>query len=227
MNPVARILIGGSAISGIVGGSMFLNKYLSNEDIESKLKANKYELLGQEEANNSVWEGILASYKIVATKNSKYKFDDFLGTETDASNPPKALSTLKQKCKEVLKKKLSEDEDSESYEKAKRWCTTPISISKLSEKEGYVALKDDVLDTKTDKDAWIQKIKDHKDPKNKDTIISDLVLSTEKDSSKIEENIKLIKNKCKTIGESKNHSDDWEGSLKKFKIWCSNKKDKE
>lgn len=220
MNPIARALIGFGTVGGAIGGGFVLNNYLSSENIKSKLEASGFELLGQEASNSATWNEILENYKIVVAKGDTYKFDDFLGTNPANDGTPKAVDVLKKKCEETLAKKLNEDKENQLYEKAKKWCTKPRTISE-SLGEGFTSLKTNVDDANEEKEAWTKKVNDHKASQKDDERIAELDLSTTKDNSQIDADIKKIKEKCKTISGIKNHADGFEDSLKKFETWCA------
>ncbi|OAL09987.1 hypothetical protein A6V39_03680 [Candidatus Mycoplasma haematobovis] len=215
MSTAIRALVGVGALGGVAGGGLLLNNFLSTENIQSKLEANGFKLLTDSADNNAVWQSILTSYR--ATTNT-LKFEGFNGGTTAVSSDTESLNTLKQKCKDLTGKKVSEDKKNKLYDQAKKWCIVPVSVSKLLEKE-YTPLNTNKDDKEADKSIWTTKISEHKNTGNQKKKITSLKLA--EGDRKEDEHLTQIKEQCKTIGETENHSDKFEEYQENYKDWCS------
>ncbi|OAL10459.1 hypothetical protein A6V39_00145 [Candidatus Mycoplasma haematobovis] len=219
MSALTRGVIGVCALSGVCGGGYGLHKLLSNDSIESKLKANEYVLLTNSIEHEKHWDEILASYKatIQADNNSKFKFDNFVISNTQPNAEDK--TKLKEHCKKTLKKRTFEDNEEAEYNKAKRWCVIPSTVS-----EKLATDKFEVLDTTTGDGAtnkhdneWAKKIKAYIDSKNTNKIASWTNGAPTQDNKEDKE--KLI-NKCKELVNTKTHQPNYEKAFEDAKNWC-------
>ncbi|OAL10520.1 hypothetical protein A6V39_00450 [Candidatus Mycoplasma haematobovis] len=212
MSNVVRVAVGLGAISGVAGGGLLLNKFLSTEDIQSKLKANSLEILDSNN-NDDIWKKILASYKEVSAKEPKFKFS---GEEVSDE------TKLKKQCEDTLKKKAGEDNESNNYyDKAKRWCTVPTSVEKVLGKERII-LSTDTTPTKDKENQaeWDEKIKKYTDQTNKDKI-DNLDLGSKAITDVKPENRTRIREACKKLNEKHSFEEGYEEAIKKSQTWCS------
>ncbi|OAL10440.1 hypothetical protein A6V39_00050 [Candidatus Mycoplasma haematobovis] len=216
MNTIARGIIGLSAIGSVVGGGFAASHYLSTDNIESKLKANGYQLLDKGSAD---WNAILTSY----SKSSSLKFEGFDGTTSGSSTNTKPVDVLKQKCEEALKFNLSKKDDKDLYKKAEKWCIKPQSVVERLKYLGFEKLDTTTANPEGDKDdAWDTKLSEHKVAK--ENKLAEITTDIEKKPNK--EQRPVIKKACAEIFKKKTYEQEYEDSLAKAKLWCSNETEK-
>ncbi|AEW45600.1 hypothetical protein MHC_03700 [Mycoplasma haemocanis str. Illinois] len=184
--------------AGSIGGGFGIYKlYTENRKsnltrtIADKLRSEKFSLLGRSTEDAKHWQDIKGEYE--KKKNSSEAFS--------------SSAQLEDICLEVLTK----PETDSDYQKAKRWCVTPVTISEHLNKFNLKALN--TSDT-TDQAAWTNKVTEYEKQENANKRISDL--ATLNESSKWEQ----IRNKCKTITSKKSYEDSFSELLDKSKLWC-------
>ncbi|AEG73254.1 hypothetical protein MHF_0999 [Mycoplasma haemofelis Ohio2] len=188
-------LAGAGGIGGGFGiyklyGSSGDEKSSSPRTIADKLRDEKFSILGSGSAQH--WQNIKTEY-------DKKK--------SDSTKVFSSTGQLEDVCKEVLAK----PEEDPDYQKAKRWCVTPVTISEHLSKFSLKVLN--TSDT-TDQGEWIKKVTEYEKPENADKKIADL--TTLNGSNKEEQ----IRNKCKEITNKKSYEDSFFELLDKSKLWC-------
>lgn len=212
-----RAAIGIGSVGGVIGSGYYLNKLLSNENIQSKLEANKYTILTSDEKNKRDWDAILVAYKATITDpaNNKFKLENF-----EPKNPPsneEDRSKFQEACKKTLEKRTFEDtKEEEIYKKAKKWCTVPKKLIEILKEKGYRLLDSD------DKDSsqWDAKLDDYEKSDKKFDNLATLKEAT-KTLEKNEATRKKLKVECKKLEGKKHYEKDFEKELDKSILWCA------
>ncbi|OAL10449.1 hypothetical protein A6V39_00095 [Candidatus Mycoplasma haematobovis] len=212
MSTLTRVVIGASTLGGVAGGGYLLHRQLSTDNIEKKLTTNKYQIL---EDSSKEWESILTSYQAIVSEDSNkhLKFNDFNGGSGQSD-------TLKEKCKETLKKPSSSKED---YERAKHWCTSPRTLDSALKEQGFKTLSTDTENDEMDKTEWDKKldehIKDTQDIQNKKFSVPEIPVKAP--SKKDKDTRAAIKKQCASLFAKKHYEKGFESNLEKAKLWCA------
>ncbi|OAL09982.1 hypothetical protein A6V39_03655 [Candidatus Mycoplasma haematobovis] len=209
---IGLISVGGA--SGLVAHQLLSKQENKQKNsIGDKLEREKYILLSQD---SQTWSTILDKYKEVTASKTNFKFDDFDGNKPSGSDK-EAVDILKDHCQKTLSKKETDADSNAVFEKARKWCVVPISVTEILDKQGFKA-----LDTGATKTGWEAKIKGYKTAAAGVQKIANLTLSTDANTT-IEKDYTDIKEKCRTISTVKNHDATFEETLKGFELWCANK----
>ncbi|OAL09992.1 hypothetical protein A6V39_03705 [Candidatus Mycoplasma haematobovis] len=218
VKPLAvKAIAGLIGVGGVTGLTYHLTKSTSKtakpeavkNDMASRLTSEGYTLLS--ESSNNI-DTILGSYKSIISSKNNLKFGEFGGVDVDGK---KAKDELLKLCNSIFE----ETKNSNSYDKAIKWCIEPITASEILKKQNITALKTGT-NADDDKAKWEDKIKKHIDSSNNLSKISQLNL-TSTASQIVEGDYKIIQDKCDEIGKINNHTATFEDSLKFFKLWCS------
>lgn len=210
--------VGGATFVAFQGYQYSKKEQTVNDSVADKLTENKYKLLTD---NSNTWATVLEKYKELLKSSQEFKFDSFDGTKPSDSSE-KAEDILKHHCKGALSKKKSDTDSNVAFEKAKKWCVEPISISKLLTAQKYDVLKAEGDLQQKDKSKWDEKIKQYRTSNEKTKKFENLNLGN--DSAEVEEaNYKTIREKCNEVNKIMNHDATFEEDLKGFVLWCVNK----
>ncbi|AEG73239.1 hypothetical protein MHF_0984 [Mycoplasma haemofelis Ohio2] len=199
MSKVFMASVAGLGTAAAGGGFYLLKDDLKSSPakatIRDKLKEERFEIL---DSNSPSWESVRTQYNSSRSTSSKA----FLTHSKDIE-----VGELKKLCED----NLSKDEfDPSLYSKVKRWCITPVTVSKHLEKWSMTSLPTD--NTQNSKQAeWTKLAEKYDSATNK---ISGLAtLETKKWEN--------LASKCKEIGDKKNHDDDFDSSVESYKVWCT------
>ncbi|AEG73163.1 hypothetical protein HF1_08260 [Mycoplasma haemofelis str. Langford 1] len=159
--------------------------------IADKLIEEKFSILS--EGDEQHWTKIKEEYEKVKSNSSK----------VFSSNKDE----LKNKCKEALAKPESDSD----YQKAKRWCVTPVTIKDYLTKSGLKAIE---TTGNTNESDWTKKVGEYEKQENESKRVSDLKTLTE--PKKWEQ----LRDKCGTIVVKQNYEESFLELLDKSKLWC-------
>lgn len=212
----------GVGVTAIGGGAYGLTQLLSQEDIASKLKARKYEILTEDPKHEEHWTSILESYKKVAATNSPLKFEGFNG-ENKSPEHPNAKDKLKELCKETISKAISEDDKEASYNKAKKWCVVPQTVSQRLTRDGLMSLNTSKAEASENlhKKQWEDKIADYIKSDNQHKITKPIWADDQQPKTSDPADIKKLIEQCKKLQETKTHQEDYETIFEDAKRWCA------
>ncbi|CBY92910.1 hypothetical protein HF1_09020 [Mycoplasma haemofelis str. Langford 1] len=194
--------LGGAA--GIGGGLYLMNgnsqtpNKSEDKTIRSKLKKAGFDIL---DTNGSAHWGDLKTQYNKAKQTASKIFDT--GDKDVTEDELKGL------CKVALDK----GEEDASYEKAKRWCVVPVSVTAHLNKWGLKAISTEKSGD-TQQTKWTELASKYGTGENK---IKDVATLTGSNTWE------TLRDKCKEIGEKKNYEDDFDAHLLPFQGWCSTK----
>ncbi|OAL10498.1 hypothetical protein A6V39_00340 [Candidatus Mycoplasma haematobovis] len=207
IHPVAKGLIGLGISGGIAGGGYALFPSSTKNEITKELISKHYTILTNDPSNKTHWDSIIASYKALTTPpQNSLKFAELTGNEDDA------VSKLQGICNKLLNPSSSTTLDTDK--KAEKWCVEPISVSAILEKRGIKQIANSAQTN------WESKIILHRSEQDTNKKISNLSIGTTGTINP--EHLTDIKNKCRDIGNKKNHEDKYDENLTKFTSWCAN-----
>ncbi|CBY93014.1 hypothetical protein HF1_10060 [Mycoplasma haemofelis str. Langford 1] len=193
----AKLVLGLGATSATVGGGVWVVKSMEGSPkvtIKDRLKRDGYSPLDVGKSDG--WSEVLNAY------NQKKDSPDL---RFDHGNEQISEQRLKDTCAEVFK----EDEKDSKYEKAKKWCVIPNSVSQV-----LVSKSLKVLDTsktgEEDKTKW-EPLK----TQYKDNDIPNFSLTSQ--------DWKVLRTKCKDLVGKKPWDDDYKTSITHAERWCIDK----
>ncbi|OAL10469.1 hypothetical protein A6V39_00195 [Candidatus Mycoplasma haematobovis] len=223
MSALTRGVIGVCTLGGVCGGGYGLHKLLSNDSIESKLKANEYILLTDSADHEQYWTEILKNYKLVAATDSPFKFKDFTGEDSVPAGQPDAKSKLKELCKKTTQKRTFEDDKEVEYNKAKKWCVVPKTASEMLKAEGLTILDTKIADGKTNPNSteWTAKVKDYIKSDNTHKITQPAWEGGKGPEKSEEADIKKFMQQCEKLHNTKTYEQHYETIFKDAKRWCA------
>ncbi|AEW45526.1 hypothetical protein MHC_03330 [Mycoplasma haemocanis str. Illinois] len=199
---MSKAIVASLAGIGSVGGglgayklysSFSKEKVIPNQTIFDKLKGEKFSPLGTGADDEQHWTKIKGEYEKAKNDLSK----------VFSSN----VDELKDKCKEALAKPESDSD----YQKAKRWCVTPVTIKDYLTQFNVKALD---ITGNTNESEWTSKVGEYEKSENESARISDLKTLTE--SKKWEQ----LRNKCGTIVGKHSYEESFSELLDQSKPWC-------
>ncbi|AEW45525.1 hypothetical protein MHC_03325 [Mycoplasma haemocanis str. Illinois] len=199
MSKIAVASVVGLGAAG-AGGFGIYHLYSPKEknavkSIRDKLISEGFRLLDKSEQSH--WTKLKDEYNKVRTDVNKA----FTTTNTDIKE-----DDLKALCETSLKKG-KEDLD---YQKAKKWCVVPVSVTQHLTNLGFTTL---ATDGNNSKSAWEGLVNEYEDSRNASHKISGLDTLSETKWEK-------IRDKCKEIMSKQSYDDSFDANLESSKRWC-------
>ncbi|AEG73154.1 hypothetical protein MHF_0896 [Mycoplasma haemofelis Ohio2] len=186
-------LLGGTGVVGAAAAGAYHYGSFSPKinTIKDKLGKEKYQLL--KEGDSSHWTESLQKYKEKHPSESSYDERKMKGL-----------------CSNLLGK---EDSHTEDYNKARKYCVVPKTISERLQILGVTLLNTDNADAA----KWKSLSDEYKKTGENDKKLSDL------DKSKVEgdSNNDQLKNKCKEVAAKTHWEDNYDSLLENTKRWCT------
>ncbi|OAL09990.1 hypothetical protein A6V39_03695 [Candidatus Mycoplasma haematobovis] len=221
---IAKGAVGVLGASGLgVGGYYGISALNGSTEVQKTIKPTPLSVSQQLKAkgyvpitsstDNSIFEAILRNYKSAPSTQQELKFAGFDGNQSENKE---AKNILLEKCNGIFDNKSANEQD---QKRAKKWCVEPINAASFLKSKGTNSLNLDV-NTETDKTAWGNKVKKYRS--TSENRIDELEF-TSKTEEPTDQEIRQIKEKCKSIGDIGNHDDKFEKTLILFEAWCSNK----
>ncbi|OAL10703.1 hypothetical protein A6V39_01365 [Candidatus Mycoplasma haematobovis] len=199
---------GGIGFTAHQGYQAFQSKYVREEKnkVKSQLESKGYIPLTK---GSTHFTAILSSYTTISKAKAALKFGTFTG-EGDTRDPK---DILWEHCQNAFNDDVSDD----LFNKTRKWCVEPISVSSILTKQGHTKLDTSSQDVGI-KGKWDAKITKHR---KQDSTQKIATLDVGTGVTEItDEHRNRIKQKCNEIGEVKSHDDKYEDNLGIFKIWC-------
>ncbi|AEW45686.1 hypothetical protein MHC_04150 [Mycoplasma haemocanis str. Illinois] len=197
ISPV-KLVLGLGAISVTVGGGILVVKSMKDSStvtVKDRLKKDGYFPLDVGKSDG--WNEVLTAY------NQK---KDSPNLRFDHGNEQISEQRLKDICEDLFKS----DEKDSKYEKVKKWCVVPNSVSQVLLSKSFAVL-DTTKTGDEDKTKW-EALK----TQYKDNDIPNFSFQTNQDW-------KALRTKCKELVEKKPWDNDYEDSITHAEKWCTDK----
>ncbi|AEG73639.1 hypothetical protein MHF_1403 [Mycoplasma haemofelis Ohio2] len=194
------------------GGSYLAKPYIfpETETIKDRLKKDRWAIL-EHDRQSSEWSAIYGKYKLKTVNDATRLDSSITPNESDDTGIPK----LKKSCESALSKQFSES----LYKSVIRWCVAPVSVeSRLEYLGNYTKINVDGNNTSDDQSIWQQRETEFQ--KQLATNNTYLGVNLASPSNNQADNIKKLKEGCKSHLDKKNYEDEFEISMEKVKTWC-------